>query len=31
MAEHKREIERIWSEKLTIYQEERDREWEEIR
>lgn len=27
--EHKREIERIWSEKLTLYQEERDKEWEE--
>jgi hypothetical protein len=29
--EHKREIERLWEEKLTVYREQRDQEWEEIR
>ena len=29
--EHKREIERLWSEKLTIYREQREQELEEIR
>lgn len=29
--EHKREIERLWSDKLTAFREERDKEWEEKR
>ena len=29
--EHRREIERLWSEKLTVYREQREQEWEEIR
>jgi hypothetical protein len=28
-AEHKREIERLWTEKLTAYKEERDKEHEQ--
>jgi hypothetical protein len=28
--EHKREIERLWQEKLVIYKAQREREWEEI-
>jgi hypothetical protein len=29
--EHKRDIEQLWEEKLTVYREQRDQEWEEIR
>ena len=29
--EHKREIERLWQEKLAIYKVQRDMEWEEKR
>ena len=29
--EHKRDIERLWEEKLTVYREQREQEWEEIR
>ena len=29
--EHKREIERLWQEKLAVYQEQREQEWEERR
>ena len=25
--EHKREIEKLWSDKLTLYREQRDQEW----
>jgi hypothetical protein len=28
--EHRREVERLWEEKLKIYREERDRELQEI-
>ena len=30
-AEHRKAIEELWSEKLTIYKEQRDQEWEEKR
>jgi len=30
-AEHRRDIEKLWVEKLEIYREERDKEWEERR
>ena len=29
--EHKRDIESLWEEKLTVYREQREEEWEEIR
>lgn len=29
--EHKRDIEKLWEEKLTVYREQREQEWEEIR
>jgi len=29
--EHKREIERLWQEKLAVYREQREQEWAEIR
>jgi len=29
--EHKREIERLWQEKLAVYTEQREQEWEERR
>ena len=29
--EHKREIERLWSDKITAYREQRDQEWEDRR
>jgi len=29
--EHKREIERLWQEKLAVYQEQREQEWDERR
>jgi|TARA_B110001450_G_C17596234_1_gene470956 hypothetical protein len=29
--EHKRQIERLWQEKLAVYQEQREQEWEERR
>lgn len=29
--EHKREIERLWQEKLAVYREQREQEWEERR
>ena len=29
--EHKREIERLWSEKLSVYRDQREQEWEERR
>ena len=28
---HKREIERLWQEKLAVYREQREQEWEERR
>lgn len=27
--EHKRDIERLWSEKLSVYREQREEEWEQ--
>jgi len=30
-AEHRQAIERLWNEKLEIYREERDKEWEVAR
>lgn len=30
-AEHRREIENLWNEKITLYREQRDQEWEERR
>ena len=27
--EHKREIEKLWSDKLTLYREQREQEWQE--
>ena len=29
--EHKREIERLWQEKLAVYRAQREQEWEEMR
>lgn len=29
--EHKREIERLWQEKLAVYKAQREQEWEEMR
>ena len=29
--EHKREIERLWQEKLSVYRVQREQEWEEMR
>ena len=29
--EHKREIERLWQEKLSVYRAQREQEWEEMR
>ena len=29
--EHKREIERLWQEKLAVYRVQREQEWEEMR
>jgi len=29
--EHKREIERLWQEKLVVYRAQREQEWEERR
>ena len=29
--EHKREIERLWQEKLSVYRAQREQEWEEKR
>ena len=30
-SEHRKAIEELWNEKLTIYKEQRDQEWEERR
>ena len=29
--QHKKEIERLWQEKLAVYREQREQEWEERR